>query len=555
MHHSAWGRELSVPRNATHEWRAVRGPVPVFGQAEISLLLAAPGLGNPFTQARLQGTFTDPAGESMTVDGFCDEPDGSVFRIRCMPRTSGTYTFALRFRSHDGADLSHTGSFEAAPSEHEGVVQIDPDHTWHFLFSRSRRHFFWNATTAYYLMGWRDERVIEAILDRLASKGVNRVRVLLYGRQWDRPWNQPVVSSDGFTMMLNPWPCLFPEDASSPEFDLSRFNVEHWRAYERVIGFAAARDIQVSVVFSIGGQPLCVPYAELSEDEYRYYRYAAARFSAFPNIMWDLANEGDFHRCPYHHWARTVAEAVRRWDPYDHILGTHNAHLPQWWPNSVQLMQDWDAGLNKLCLERRDVQQKTSRPVPHVIEEYGYEDLWEAVPGQRSTDTRRRVAWETAMAGCYSTAGETAARGTGVAPDSGGGWINGRGDHTMTMLDSLRPLVSLFTSLQWWVLDPHNDLVISYERGTAEHVPYYYQDGREADDVPAMVLADPGKTYVVYMPFGGTATVRLDGGDYTLRRFDPRTGAWQEAGRAAGGDWPTPSFAGTDDWVLLLQKA
>jgi hypothetical protein len=38
------------------------------------------------------------------------------------------------------------------------------------------------------------------------------------------------------------------------------------------------------------------------------------------------------------------------------------------------------------------------------------------------------MRWEIAMAGCYQTTGETANRGTGVPPDTGGGWVSGRGD-------------------------------------------------------------------------------------------------------------------------------
>jgi hypothetical protein len=41
------------------------------------------------------------------------------------------------------------------------------------------------------------------------------------------------------------------------------------------------------------------------------------------------------------------------------------------------------------------------------------------------------------MAGAYQTTGETAKRGTGVWPDTGGGWVNGRGDDSMEMLNGM----------------------------------------------------------------------------------------------------------------------
>ncbi|MCC6446617.1 MAG: hypothetical protein IT210_24580 [Armatimonadetes bacterium] len=63
----------------------------------------------------------------------------------------------------------------------------------------------------------------------------------------------------------------------------------------------------------------------------------------------------------------------------------------------------------------------------------------------RSADNRRRLAWGMAMAGGYQTTGERTDRGT----ETGGGWINGRGDKTMVMLDGYAHMVGFFTRLEW----------------------------------------------------------------------------------------------------------
>lgn len=535
-------------------WQSPQSPCRTYRPIEFTLSLPSARPENPFRDTRITGAFTDAEGRMVKIDGFCDSADGSLFRIRFMPRVSGTHRAVLKYRDVQGNASEHHAVFEVHESDHDGMLVVDEDHPWHFKYSQSGRNYYWNGTTAYYLMGWRDDRVIQGILDRLAAKKVNRVRVLLYGRQFDRPWGQPVVSNEQFSMKLNPWPCTFGDDTTNPEFDPTRFNVTHWQKYDRLIRHADSRGIQVSVVFFIGGQPLPVPFAELSEDEHRYYRYAAARFSAFPNITWDLGNEGDFHREPYFHWARTMASSMRVWDPYGHVLGTHNRQMPQWWEASVQLMQDWDAGLNALCLERRAAQEQGSRLVPQVIEEYGYEDLWENAPGMRSQDTRRRVAWEIAMAGCYSTTGESPRQGTGVPPDTGGGWVNGRGDDTMTHLDDLAHLVDFFRSFEWWRTNPANHNITSYARHPTDAMPYWYKDGRRADDLPAMCLAAPGSTYVLYLPQGGSATLALEKGSYTFKEFDPRNGTWSKSESVESDAWTSPHREGVEDRVFLLRK-
>ena len=136
------------------------------------------------------------------------------------------------------------------------------------------------------------------------------------------------------------------------------------------------------------------------------------------------------------------------------------------------------------------------------------------------------------MAGGYQTTGERADRGTGRGPDTGGGWINGRGDAEMTMLKGYAHMVSCFQQVRWWTLDPHDDLV----------------------DGGAFCLAEPGKQYLVYLPAGKPVTVRLSGGPLRARWLNPRTGTWKEAGTAEGERWTSPAPEDKEDWVLLLRN-
>ena len=119
----------------------------------------------------------------------------------------------------------------------------------------------------------------------------------------------------------------------------------------------------------------------------------------------------------------------------------------------------------------------------------GYEDhypLWAEGLGSDSADTLRRTAWDIVMAGGYQTTGETARRGTNIWPDTGGGWMNGRGDATMTMLQDTDIWSIFFTSFEWWKTDPHDELV---------------NNGNYC-------LAKPGEiAYAVYLPNGGSVTI------------------------------------------------
>jgi len=505
--------------------------VETYDFAEFVIRVSDPDVANPFTDASVEGHFAQQGSEPVAVDGFCDSTDGSVFRIRFMPSRPGRHEYSVTYRDQ-GLERTQTGSFHAVASGRKGQLRLDPANRQHFIWEGTGEHYFWNGTTTYYLMGWDDETIRQSI-DRLQRLKINRLRVLVYGRNKPRPWGQPVVPTENFQLHLNPWVAERPEDIENPGFDLERFNVDHWRKYERLLRYARDKDVIISVIFFIGGQALPTPFEADSEEERLYYRYAVARLAAFSNVTWDLGNEYNFHRkAP--DWADRMGHLVKQWDPYDHLTSAHNVvhRTPKSTWLDMQLIQRWDSGQTGYMLGHRAAQEKTGYVIPQVNEEYGYEDLWEKYPGHRAAETRRKDAWEISMAGCYQTTGESARRGTGVAPDTGGGWVNGRGDDEMIMLIGYGHIVDFFTAFDWWNCQPLSDAV----------------------EGAASCLGKPGQLYILYFREGGRANVQLTEHPYRGRWFNPRTGRWEGACQGSGPGWTTPPTPHNEDCVLWLER-
>jgi uncharacterized protein DUF4038/collagenase-like protein with putative collagen-binding domain len=274
-----------------------------------------------------------------------------------------------------------------------------------------------------------------------------------------------------------------------------------------------------------------------SDDERRYIRYAVARLSAFSNLTYDLGDDLDSFRDE--NWAHETGTLIESWDPYKHLASSHPVH-PEHQDRSSEWMgftsiQEWSRRQHSLMIEQRQIQMKTGRLIPQTNEEYGYEDHyphWAPAPPGDSADTLRRVAWEIAMAGAYGTAGESCRRGTNIWPDTGGGWINGRGDDTMVMLKGYERMVDFMTGFEWWKTEPHDELV---------------NNG-------AFCLAKPGEIYAVYLPNGGKVTVKLEPGVYNAQWFNPNTGETVPLASSEGPAWTSPDAPGWLDWALLLQK-
>ena len=436
---------------------------------EVTVAVERPNGANPFTDVAVRGEVRRAGGEPVEVDGFCDSQDGSIFRIRFMPTQAGDHRYSVTYR-HGTSKTKHEGTFTVREAERRGVVRVDPEHPWHFLWEGTGEHYFWNGTTTYWLMGWDDVNIRKA-LDRLHRLQVNRVRVVINGRVKDgRAWYENAYPTDEFSLLLNPWIAARPDSVETPGFDVTRFNVAHWQKYDRLLRHARDLDMVVSVIFHVDGRrPGVDPFGKKGmggEDEQRYYRYAVARFAPFSNVMWDVTNE--YHLFRDEAWANKMGAFIKQCDPYDHLASVHgHGEFPfrtSAWADFA-MHQKWDEGGGYRFLRAcRDKQAKTGRPTPQVNEEYGYEDHYPRWGGNRkwparTADNRRRLAWGMYMAGGYQTTGERADTGTGWGPDTGGGWLNGRGDDSMVMLEGYGRIVDFFTSIPWWTLEPDDDLI------------------------------------------------------------------------------------------------
>lgn len=509
-------------------------PVETYDFLEVTVRREKPDLKNPFLDARVDGSFVKAGGGARrAVEGFCDSADGSLYRIRFMPDSAGEYSYTVTY--HEGQiDTIHTGTFKAVASARKGPLRVDPKYPWHFIWEGTGEHYFFNGTTAFWLMGWRDEHVIQNCIDRLHRLKINRLRVLISGAA-NIFWGEPVMTGDNFTLMLRPWMAAAPNNFEQPQLDFSRFNLEYWQKWERMLRYARDRDMIISAILDISthhAQP-----AAGSDEERRYLRYAAARLSAFSNITWDLGDDLDSFRDEK--WAHETGTLLENWDPYKHLATSHPVkrehqdRASDWF--GFTSIQDWSRSQHALMLEERQIQSKTGRIIPQTNEEYGYEDHyphWAPRPDGDSAETLRHCAWDIAMAGAYGTAGESARRGVNIWPDTGGGWINGRGDDTMIMLKGYEHMVDFFTSFEWWKTEPHDELV---------------NNG-------AYCVAQPGEIYAVYLPHEGSVTVKLEPGAYQATWFNAFTGEKISLPPVTGPEWTSPKTPGWLDWAILLQR-
>jgi hypothetical protein len=198
-----------------------------------------------------------------------------------------------------------------------------------------------------------------------------------------------------WTCLLAAWPSSHPEDHWHPDFDYSRFNVEYWQKFDRMLRFARDRDMNISLVLDMNDSK--VHPAAGSDDEHRFIRYAIDRFGAFSNITWDLGDDLESYRDD--RWTHETGTLIEQLDPYKHLASSHPINIEHqdrasaWF--GFTSYQEWSRNQHALMLASRKLQEKTGRMIPQTNEEYGYEDHYPkwAAPGSDSADVLRRTAW------------------------------------------------------------------------------------------------------------------------------------------------------------------
>lgn len=346
------------------------------------IALPGPSEGNPYLDIDLEAHFSRE-GRSVRVPGFYD--GAGVYRIRFMPDQEGTWVY--KTRSAKGELDGHTGSFEVvAPSKgNRGPVSVR--NTFHFAYADGTP-FLSFGTTCY---AWTHQPLgeQEKTLDALKASGFNKIRMGVFPKDYPYNTNEPL--HDVYELV-------------DGKRDFDRPNFEAFRHFETQIGRLRDLGIEADVI-------LFHPYdrwgyCSMSEEQdERYLAYVAARFAAYRNVWWALANEYDFllDTKPMARWDRFF-QILETEDPYRHLKSIHNGdpranydHGKPWVTHTC--IQNWDV---KRTQDWRDIWGK-----PVVNDEPEYEGNIIHSWGNISARELVHRFWTTMTRGGYAGHGET----------------------------------------------------------------------------------------------------------------------------------------------------
>lgn len=360
--------------------------------------------GNPFTDYEIYGEFVS-AGEQKKVTGFYDG-DG-VYRVRFMPSTVGTYTYKV-YGSF--SEEIYEDAFEVEDAASHGKICVDG---MGFRYEDGTPYYS-VGTTCYAWVGQPLETQKQT-LESLKNSAFNKMRFCIFPKHYDYNYRDPIMFPYEGTPVDDSQIGKFTYNDYKPDhpdnhWDFARFNTDYFKMIDEDVRALMELGIEADIIlfhpYDRWGFSIMPDWANDL-----YLKYMAARYSAFRNVWWSLANEFDLcHSKSEENWDH-YGELVIAEDPYHHLISAHNCNhmfdFSKPWVThcSIQRMTG-EYELDNIPKFREKFQK------PIVIDEMCYEGNIEQEWGDISGQEMLRKMWKVVVLGGHPGHGECYLRDT-----------------------------------------------------------------------------------------------------------------------------------------------
>ncbi len=375
----------------------------------LELSFNGPFAGNPFIDVSLTATFT-LKNRSLTVEGFYDGE--GVYKIRFMPDDPGNWTWTTS--SNQPALHAKSGAFQCVAPETGNRGSVSIRDSCHFGYADGTPYV--ECGTTCYAWAFQAESTQRQTIETLSASPFNKLRMCIFPKWYQHNRKEPP---------------LYPFPRNGDVNDYSTFNAAYFQHIDRLILDLRRVGVQADLI-------LFHPYdkwgyqsmpAEVNE---RYLRYVIARFSAYRNVWWSLANEYDLLRAKTNtDWDR-YAQILGEYDAFDHLRSIHYCY------HQYEYGRGWctHAGVQDSRMQL-GAQWRADWQKPVVFDECKYEGNIGSQWGNLSGDAMTGRFWQAAVQGCYCGHGETYLDPNDILWWSHGGVLHGSSPARIAFLRKL----------------------------------------------------------------------------------------------------------------------
>jgi hypothetical protein len=262
-----------------------------------------PSSGNPFVDVTLSGVFVKGA-DTVIVRGFYDGE--GVYKIRFMPKQEGRWTFATR--SNVSTLNGKKGALVCLPPGKNNHGPVGVKDTLYFAYADGKPYYPFGTTC--YAWAHQGDSLAKVTLQTLSKGYFNKMRMCIFPKSYDWNTNEPAY---------------YPfEGRPLKNWNYSRFNPLFFRNMERRIQQLDSLGIEADLIVFHPYDRWGFSAMDRATDD-RYIEYVIARFGAYKNVWWSMANEYDFMNAKtMNDWDHYIDKFGKE-DPFHHLISIHNA--------------------------------------------------------------------------------------------------------------------------------------------------------------------------------------------------------------------------------------
>ena len=344
--------------------------------------------------------------ERVAVSAFRKNRD--YYAARFLPMCEGEWRYEIRT---PGETVRGGFLCEKARDGVHGPVTTDGDR---FRYADGARYIPFGTTC--YAWTHQKKELQEETLETLKHSCFNKIRMLVFPKFM--PYNQED-------------PEVFPfEQREDGSWDVTATMDAYWENLDLRIARLGELGVEADLI-------LFHPYdrwgfAHLTqEDSLFYVKYMIARYAAYRNLWWSLANEYEMlYDKSMDDWD-AYGELLAKKDPYHHLISVHDILNP--YPK-----RDW---MTHASIQSGDVHRvglwRERYGLPVIDDEFGYEGNLEFDWGNLSAFDFVDRLWTVVCRGGFGTHGETFHRDDEVLWWGKGGKLYGQSERRMAFLKDL----------------------------------------------------------------------------------------------------------------------
>jgi hypothetical protein len=470
---------------------------------------------NPF-KVTFSATVKRPDGNTFSIPGFFD--GNGTWKIRVSPTIEGEWSLLTHSDdlSLDGKSASFICVSNNDSNVHGGLL-VDSSNPYHFVFEDGTRYFMMGYECDWlWALDMNDPNLptLNPFLDKLVENGFNNIILNAYAH--DTSWSNGNVNEYDYGP-----PPLYAWEGTNENPIHDRFNLPFWQHYDLMMNALYSRGITAHIMIKVYNKMVKWP-AKASEEDGLYFRWLIARYSAYPNVIWDFSKEANNEKDLDYKLNRF--KFIRDNDPYRRLITNHDDKAT-YDTGAYNKVLDFRSDQQHSHWHEKILEQRDQNVWPVVNVEFGYEYGPEGIDDKtygvvQSSEEVCRRAWEICMVGGYIAYYYTYTAWDVIRPeDAPPGYAY------------FKNLYDFFNDTEYWLMEPADDLVSE-----------------------GYCLANPNKEYVVFLNKADQFQIDLTGVSGSLKAvwYDPFKGEYIKAEKVIEGELEPPSGYGERPIVLHI---